>query len=93
LGTGPFRAKVDYLGPSSTLTCRIADGEQIMRVAMAVIAGVLSLTLAGCFEGPQGPPGPAGPAGAQGPAGPPGPQGAKGEQGPKGDPGPPEKPQ
>ena len=40
-----------------------------MRVAGAIMAGMLSLALAGCFEGPQGPPGPAGPTGPQGPSG------------------------
>lgn len=74
-----------------------------MRVAMIAVVCVLSVTLAGCFEGPQGPPGAkgeqgaagppgpngaAGPAGAQGERGLPGPQGPKGEAGPAGPPGP-----
>jgi hypothetical protein len=62
-----------------------------------VILLFASVTLGGCFEGPQGPPGPQGAAGAAGPAGPkgdkgdPGERGAagpKGEAGAKGDPGP-----
>src|ERR1700687_1722021 len=91
----PQEREVDYSGLYATLRSAGQKLEQIMRVATAIIAGMLSLTLAGCFEGPQGPPGPAGPPGAQGPAGPqgpPGPQGAKGEQGPKGDPATPDKP-
>ena len=68
-----------------------------MRLAMIALACVMSLTLAGCFEGPQGPPGAKGAAGAAGqpgpkgqagPAGPQGPQGAKGEAGPAGPQGP-----
>ncbi len=46
-----------------------------MRVVHAIIAGMLSLMLAGCFEGPQGPPGP------QGPKGDPGKDGATGPAG------------
>jgi hypothetical protein len=53
-----------------------------MRVVHAVIAGMLSLTLAGCFEGPAGPQGPPGPQGA---AGQQGPQGEKGDRGDKGE--------
>lgn len=56
-----------------------------MRVATVIIACLLSFTLAGCFEGPQGKAGPQGP---QGVAGPPGAKGDRGPQGPKGDPGP-----
>ncbi len=64
-----------------------------MRLAMIALACVMSLTLAGCFEGPQGPPGAKGAAGAAGapgpkgepgPAGPAGPQGQQGPQGPQG---------
>src|SRR5579862_3060791 len=63
-----------------------------------VILLFASITLGGCFEGPQGPPGPqgsAGPAGQagakgdKGDAGERGPAGPKGEAGAKGDPGPP----
>jgi hypothetical protein len=66
-----------------------------------VILLFASVTLGGCFEGPQGPPGPQGAAGAVGQAGPKGdrgdkgdpgvrgPAGPKGEAGGKGDPGPP----
>jgi hypothetical protein len=62
-----------------------------------VILLFASVTLGGCFEGPQGPPGPQGATGAVGPAGPKGdkgdpgergPAGPKGEAGAKGDPGP-----
>jgi hypothetical protein len=52
-----------------------------MRVATAVIACMLSFTLAGCFEGPQGP------QGAKGDTGDPGVAGAQGPKGDKGDPG------
>ena len=56
---------------------------------MALVALVAAISLAGCFEGPQGPAGPQGEAGPQGrraskampaprPAGPPGPMGASG---------------
>ena len=72
-----------------------------MRLAMIAVACLMSVTLAGCFEGPQGPPGAkgaqgaagaAGAPGAKGDIGPPGPQGVAGPagpQGPKGDAGPP----
>lgn len=56
----------------------------MMRIATAVMACALSLTLAGCFQGPQGS---QGPKGDQGPAGPKGPAGPQGTAGPKGDPG------
>ena len=56
-----------------------------MRIVTVIVAGVLSLALAGCFEGPQGPKGEAGAAGAAGAAGP---AGAKGDPGLKGDAGP-----
>jgi Collagen triple helix repeat (20 copies) len=74
-----------------------------MRLAMIAVACLMSVSLAGCFEGPQGPPGAKGAPGAAGapgakgdagpagPAGPPGPQGVAGPagpQGPKGDAGP-----
>jgi Collagen triple helix repeat (20 copies) len=62
-----------------------------MRVVTVAVACVLSLTLAGCFEGPKGPPGAKGEQGAAGPAGPQGergPPGPKGEAGPAGPPGP-----
>ena len=65
-----------------------------MRAATVVIACILSFTLAGCFEGPQGQAGPpgekgtAGPAGPMGPKGDAGPPGPMGPAGPKGDPGP-----
>jgi hypothetical protein len=55
-----------------------------MRVATAIIAGMLSLTLAGCFEGPQGQKGDKGDkgdpgvAGSTGPTGPTGPAGQTG---------------
>jgi len=61
-----------------------------MRAATAVLAGVLSFTLAGCFEGsqglqgPKGDTGPQGDPGPQGAAGPAGPQGLQGIQGPAG---------
>jgi hypothetical protein len=54
-----------------------------MRVATAIIAFVLSFTLAGCFEGPQGA------QGSKGDKGGPGLAGAQGPKGDKGDPGPP----
>jgi hypothetical protein len=60
-----------------------------MRIATATIAGVLSLTLAGCFAGPQGPAGPPGPKGPAGPAGPPGEKGDRGNVGEQGTAGPP----
>jgi hypothetical protein len=46
-----------------------------MSVAKAAVIGLLSITLAGCFEGPQGPPGAKGDKGDQGTAGPAGPAG------------------
>lgn len=58
-----------------------------MRVATIALACLLSFTLAGCFEGPQGPAGAKGEqgaAGSPGPAGPAGPPGPKGEAGPAG---------
>jgi hypothetical protein len=67
-----------------------------MRSSIALLL-LASVTLAGCFEGPQGPPGPQGLPGAAGPrgekgdagaAGERGAPGAKGEAGAKGDPGP-----
>jgi hypothetical protein len=57
-----------------------------MRAATIAIACLMSLTLAGCFEGSPGPQGPKGEQGAKGAAGP---QGAKGERGPQGERGPP----
>ncbi|NWG25384.1 MAG: hypothetical protein HXY30_13400 [Pseudorhodoplanes sp.] len=65
-----------------------------MRILSVMIAGVLALSVAGCFEGPKGDkgdkgdagaPGPAGAVGAAGPAGPAGPAGAKGAKGDKGE--------
>ncbi len=56
-----------------------------MRTTTVIVACILSLTLAGCFEGPQGQQGAQGPQGAKGA---PGPQGERGPPGPKGDPGP-----
>src|SRR5215471_15857040 len=47
-------------------------GEQIMRVAIAVVACVAAFTLTACFEGPKGDKGDTGVAGPGGPAGPPG---------------------
>src|ERR1700687_1332084 len=85
----PHEREVDYSDLFATLRSAGQKLEQIMRVATAIIAAMLSLTLAGCFEGPQGAQGDQVPAGPQGP---PGPQGAKGEQGPKGDPATPDKP-
>jgi hypothetical protein len=52
-----------------------------MRVATAIIACMLSFTLAGCFEGPQGPQGPKGNTGDPGVAGAQGPKGDKGDPG------------
>ena len=52
-----------------------------MRTARIVIAALLSLTLAGCFEGPQGP---QGPKGDKGDTGAPGKDGAPGVAGPAG---------
>ena len=54
-----------------------------MRILLAVMSLATALSLAGCFEGPQGP------AGQQGAAGPPGPAGQKGDAGPIGPQGPP----
>ncbi len=84
---------------------RPGRGRIAMRFSVAVVALVLGLSMAGCFEGPQGPQGPAGPpgpagaaAGLTGPPGPsgppgppglPGPDGAGGGVGPAGPPGPP----
>ena len=59
-------------------------GEQIMRVAIAVVACVAALPLTACFEGPKGDKGDtgvAGPGGPGGPAGPAGPAGAPGSPG------------
>lgn len=53
-----------------------------MRIATAIAVGILSLTLAGCFEGPQGPKGDPGKDGAAGPAGPVGPAGPPGQAAP-----------
>jgi hypothetical protein len=55
-----------------------------MRTALAVVALVAAVSLAGCFEGAQGPAGPAGAAGPQGPAGEKGDAGPIGPQGPPG---------
>lgn len=55
-----------------------------MRIVTVTAACLMSLALAGCFEGPQGPQGPKGEPGAAGAAGPAGPQGAKGDTGPQG---------
>ena len=52
-----------------------------MRVATAIIAGMLSLTLAGCFEGPQGQKGDKGDKGDPGVAGSTGPTGSTGPAG------------
>jgi hypothetical protein len=52
-----------------------------MRVATAIIAGMLSLTLAGCFEGPQGQKGDKGDKGDPGVAGSTGPTGPAGQTG------------
>jgi hypothetical protein len=60
-------------------------GEVFMRVSMAIVALVVAVSLAGCFEGPAGPAGPAGEAGTPGPQGD---KGAPGPQGPAGPPGP-----
>jgi hypothetical protein len=62
-----------------------------MRAAVAMAALIATtVSLAGCFEGPQGPAGAAGPGGPPGPQGPPGPKGdpgAIGEAGTRGPPG------
>jgi hypothetical protein len=60
-----------------------------MRLSIVIVALAAGLSLAGCFEGPQGQQGPQGPAGPAGPAGPPGPQGNQGLPGPPGIAGPP----
>jgi hypothetical protein len=52
-----------------------------MRVATAIIACMLSFTLAGCFEEPRGPQGPKGDKGDSGVAGAQGPKGDKGNPG------------
>jgi hypothetical protein len=54
-----------------------------MRLALALVALVAAVALAGCFEGQTGPAGPQGQAGPQGPAG------VKGDAGPTGSAGPP----
>jgi Collagen triple helix repeat (20 copies) len=59
-----------------------------MRAAHVAIACLMSLMLAGCFEGSPGPQGPKGEQGAKGAAGAAGPAGAKGEQGAQGERGP-----
>jgi len=64
-----------------------------MRLPTAIIVTALSLTLAGCFDGPKGDkgdkgdPGPVGMKGEKGDPGPAGAPGVKGEKGDKGDPG------
>jgi Collagen triple helix repeat (20 copies) len=58
-----------------------------MRGSIAIVALFAALTLAGCFEGPQGPAGPRGPAGPPGPQGEKGAPGAAGAAGPAGSPG------
>jgi len=60
-----------------------------MRLSIVIVALAAGLSLAGCFEGPQGQQGPQGPAGPAGPAGPPGPEGNQGLPGPPGIAGPP----
>lgn len=67
-----------------------------MRILKVAVGLALALSLAACFEGPQGSTGPQGPAGAAGPQGPagvagpvgpggvPGPAGPQGAQGPVG---------
>jgi hypothetical protein len=65
-----------------------------MRAVTIAATGLMSLALAGCFEGPKGAQGDkgeqgvAGPPGPKGDAGPQGPQGVAGPPGPKGEPGP-----
>jgi len=56
-----------------------------MRAFAAAIALTAAISLAGCFEGPQGSQGAAGPPGARGAAGAIGPQGEKGPPGPQGE--------
>jgi len=61
-----------------------------MRAATAIIAAMLSVTLAGCFEGPPGPKGDKGDKGDKGEPGIAGTLGQKGDSGapgPKGEPG------
>ena len=53
----------------------------IMRVAIALVACVVSFTLAGCFEGPKGDKGDKGDTGATGPVGSAGPAGVPGAPG------------
>ena len=60
-----------------------------MRYFTVLLTCALSLTLAGCFEGPSGPPGPRGEPGAKGDPGPKGDGGAQGVAGPAGPAGPP----
>jgi hypothetical protein len=55
-----------------------------MRIPMALVLCLASLTLAGCIEGKPGPKGDTGAAGAAGPAGPPGAVGPAGPVGPAG---------
>jgi Collagen triple helix repeat (20 copies) len=62
-----------------------------MQVTSITVAIALSISLAGCGQGPQGEPraaGPPGEKGEPGPAGPPGPPGPPGPQGERGPPGP-----
>ena len=65
-----------------------------MRISGAFLAGLMALSLAGCFEGPrgergeQGTPGATGEKGERGVAGPAGPSGATGPAGPVGPAGP-----
>jgi hypothetical protein len=56
-----------------------------MRISIAIVTVVATLSLLGCSQGPQGPAGPTGDAGSQGP---PGKQGETGPGGPPGAPGP-----
>jgi hypothetical protein len=56
-----------------------------MRVTFSIVVLAAAVTLAGCFDGPQGP---AGPQGEAGPQGPPGVKGDAGPAGPVGPPGP-----
>ena len=60
-----------------------------MRLSIVIVALTAGLSLAGCFEGPQGQQGPPGAQGPAGPPGPPGPQGSQGLPGPAGIAGPP----
>jgi len=52
-----------------------------MRILALVASFIAALTLAGCFEGPNGDPGPPGPQGEKGD------KGERGDKGDKGDPG------